>query len=121
MRSVNTTVTSVLPVLSVLIIGRFVLGAVTLQEFSVALLVGLLAGTYSSLFVASPLVAWLHVWVSGERPGAAPAPDRRRAPAPAPRTGRPGGGPVGKSGVTTTRSHPARPRQEASQMSGSGE
>ena len=112
MRSVNTTVTSVLPVLSLLIIGRFILGAVTLQEFSVALLVGLVAGTYSSLFVASPLVAWLHVWVSGERPGDAPAPDRRRAPAPAPRMGRPGGGPVGKSGVTTTRSHPARPRKK---------
>ena len=40
MRSVNTTITSVLPVLSMLIIGRFVLGAVTLQEFALALLIG---------------------------------------------------------------------------------
>lgn len=59
MRSVNTTITSVIPVLSVLIIGRFILGAVTLQEFAIALLAGLLVGTYSSLFVAAPLLAWL--------------------------------------------------------------
>ena len=57
MRSVNTTITSVLPVLAVLIVGRFILGAVTLQEFAIALLVGLLVGTYSSLFVATPIVA----------------------------------------------------------------
>jgi len=59
MRSINTTITSVLPVLSVLIIGRFILGEVTLQEFAIALLVGLIVGTYSSLFVAAPIVAWL--------------------------------------------------------------
>jgi len=59
MRSVNTTITSVLPVLAVLVVGRFILGAVTLQEFAIALLVGLLVGTYSSLFVATPIVAWL--------------------------------------------------------------
>lgn len=58
-RSVNTTITSVIPVASLLIIGRFILGAVTLAEFAIALLVGLLAGTYSSIFVATPLVAWL--------------------------------------------------------------
>jgi len=59
MRSVNTTITSVMPVLAVLIVGRFILGAVTLQEFAIALLVGLVVGTYSSLFVATPIVAWL--------------------------------------------------------------
>lgn len=59
MRSVNTTITSVLPVLALLLVGSFVLGAVTLQEFAVALLVGLLAGTYSSLFVATPITAYL--------------------------------------------------------------
>ena len=111
MRSVNTTITSVLPVLSILVIGRFVLGAVTLQEFSIALLVGLLAGTYSSLFVAAPLVAWLHLWVSGERPDEAPSRERRPAPS-APRARRPGSGPVGRSGVTTTRTHPARPAKK---------
>lgn len=112
MRSINTTITSVLPVLSLLIIGRFALGAVTLQEFSIALLVGLLAGTYSSLFVASPLVAWLHVWVTGERPGERPQSRERRPAAAAPRPRRSGSGPVGRSGVTTTRSHPARPAKK---------
>jgi hypothetical protein len=56
---VNASLTSILPVLAVLIVGRFILGAVTLQEFAIALLVGLIVGTYSSLFVATPIVAWL--------------------------------------------------------------
>ncbi len=59
MRCLNATVTSVLPVLTVLIVGRFILGAVTLQEFAVALLIGLIVGAYSSLFVATPIVAFL--------------------------------------------------------------
>ena len=59
LRSINTTITSVLPVLSMLVIGTLVLGAVTLAEFAVALLIGLLVGTYSSLFVAAPAAAWL--------------------------------------------------------------
>jgi len=57
MRSLNTTLAAVLPVLSLLIIGSGVMGAVTLREFALALLVGLLTGSYSSIFVASPLVA----------------------------------------------------------------
>ena len=57
MRSVNTTITSMLPVASMLVIGSFVLGAVTLQEFAIALLVGIIVGTYSSLTVASAVVA----------------------------------------------------------------
>ena len=56
MRSINTSVTSVLPVLSMLVIGSLFLGALTLQEFSIALLVGLIVGSYSSLFVAAALV-----------------------------------------------------------------
>ncbi len=59
MRSLNTTLTSIMPILAMLIVGSFILGAVTLQEFSVALLVGLISGAYSSIFVATPLVAWL--------------------------------------------------------------
>ncbi|MDY7101140.1 MAG: protein translocase subunit SecF [Actinomycetota bacterium] len=59
MRSLNTTITSVLPILSMLVIGSVALGAVTLQEFAIALLIGLLTGAYSSLFVATPIVVWL--------------------------------------------------------------
>ncbi len=59
MRSLNTTITSLLPVLAMLIVGSFILGAVTLQEFAVALTIGLVSGAYSSIFVATPLVAIL--------------------------------------------------------------
>lgn len=59
MRSLNTSITSLLPVAAMLVVGSVFLGAVTLQEFSLALLVGLLTGAYSSVFVATPLVAFL--------------------------------------------------------------
>jgi len=59
MRSINTSVSSLLPVLSLLILGSGVFGAVTLREFAIALLVGMLTGAYSSLIVATPLVALL--------------------------------------------------------------
>jgi len=57
MRSVNTSITSVLPVLSMLVVGSFFLGALTLQEFALALLIGIVVGSYSSIFVASAIVA----------------------------------------------------------------
>ncbi len=59
MRSMNTTITSLLPVLAMLFVGSFLLGAVTLQEFAIALAVGLISGAYSSIFIATPLVAFL--------------------------------------------------------------
>jgi preprotein translocase subunit SecF len=59
MRSLNTTITALLPVSSLLIVGSWILGAVVLQEFAVALLIGLFSGAYSSIFIASPLLAWL--------------------------------------------------------------
>ncbi len=57
MRSLNTSIAAVLPVLSLLVLGSGILGAVTLREFALALLVGLITGSYSSIFIASPLVA----------------------------------------------------------------
>ncbi len=59
MRSLNTSLAAVLPVLSLLVLGSGILGAATLREFALALLVGLLTGSYSSIFVAAPLVAML--------------------------------------------------------------
>jgi preprotein translocase subunit SecF len=59
MRSLNTSFVAVLPVVSLLVVGRFGLGAVGLQDFALALFVGLLTGAYSSIFVATPIVAWL--------------------------------------------------------------
>ena len=57
MRSINTSISSVIPVASLLLIGSGLLGAVSLREFALALLVGMISGIYSSIFVASPLLA----------------------------------------------------------------
>lgn len=57
MRSINTSLTSLLPVGSLLFIGSSLLGASTLRDFALALFVGIAAGTYSSIFVASPILA----------------------------------------------------------------
>jgi preprotein translocase subunit SecF len=59
MRTLNTSITALLPILSLLIIGSLVLGATTLQEFALALFIGLASGAYSSIFIASPLLAVL--------------------------------------------------------------
>jgi preprotein translocase subunit SecF len=59
MRSLNTSITALIPVASLLVLGSFILGATTLEEFALALLIGLFAGAYSSIFIASPLLAVL--------------------------------------------------------------
>ena len=59
MRSINTTITTVLPVASMLVIGSVLLGGATLRDFALALFIGLLLGTYSSIFVAAPVLALL--------------------------------------------------------------
>lgn len=56
MRSLNTSATSLLPIGSLLLVGSYLLGAATLREFALALFIGIAAGTYSSIFVASPLL-----------------------------------------------------------------
>lgn len=58
-RSVNTSVVAVLPVASILFIGAFILGAGTLRDIALALFIGILVGTYSSVFVAGPLYVTL--------------------------------------------------------------
>ncbi len=56
-RSINTSLVAIVPVLSVLVIGSLFLGATTLQSFGLALVIGLTSGAYSSIFIASPLLA----------------------------------------------------------------
>jgi preprotein translocase subunit SecF len=56
-RSINTSVVAALPVASILFIGAFVLGAGTLRDISLALLIGIIVGTYSTIFLATPLYA----------------------------------------------------------------
>jgi preprotein translocase subunit SecF len=56
-RSINTSLVAIVPVLSVLVVGSFILGATSLQDFGLALVIGLTSGAYSSIFIASPLLA----------------------------------------------------------------
>ncbi len=58
-RSINTSFTSLLPVLAIIFVGAGLLGAGTLLDLAVALAVGMAAGTYSSLFIATPVLAQL--------------------------------------------------------------
>ncbi len=105
-RSINTSVTSLLPVGALLLIGAQVLGATTLQDLALALFLGMAIGVYSSLFVAGPLFAWFKGFepeeqrrlaktaeqdTSGEQPGATAG----EVPAPAP------GSPEARAPITT--------------------
>jgi protein-export membrane protein, SecD/SecF family len=56
-RSINTAVVAALPVGAILFIGAFLFGADTLRDISLALFIGILIGTYSTIFVAAPLYA----------------------------------------------------------------
>jgi preprotein translocase subunit SecF len=55
-RSINTSIIALLPVAGLLIIGAGLLGAGSLKDLALALLIGLAAGAYSSIFIATPLV-----------------------------------------------------------------
>ena len=92
MRSLNTSLTSLLPVGSLLFVCSYLLGATTLRDFALALFVGVAAGTYSSIFVAAPLLAtwkagepeWLEIEAApGPRPDTSPPPKPAKKKAPA--------------------------------------
>ena len=58
-RSFNTSLIALLPVASILFVGAGLLGAGTLKDLSLALFIGLATGTYSSIFIATPILAAL--------------------------------------------------------------
>jgi len=58
-RSINTSVVALLPVAAILIIGVGLLGAGTLKDLALALFIGTAAGTYSSIFIATPVACQL--------------------------------------------------------------
>jgi preprotein translocase subunit SecF len=58
-RSINTTIIGVLPVAALLFAGAFILGVGPLKDLSLALFVGMISGAYSSIFIATPLLAQL--------------------------------------------------------------
>jgi preprotein translocase subunit SecF len=62
-RSLNTSLASLLPIGALLFVGAFALGAETLKDLALALLIGVMVSTYSSIFVATPFLA---VWKETE-------------------------------------------------------
>jgi len=126
MRSLNTSIAALLPVLSLLVLGSGVFGAIALREFALALLVGLATGAYSSIYIASPLLGILkersdqyrsmrgqlsigadmsHLMHTG-------APVGRRAAARAVSEAQDGAAPAPLA-VETLLSHPPRPRKKS--------
>jgi len=133
MRSLNTQITAIIPIISVLLVGSLALGATTLQEFGLALFIGQMSGAYSSIFIASPLLAILkerepryrtlraRLAEKGERaaitaadlqPEAAGDGDGATSGDPVPRRPPPTRPTSGKVGTSTLRTHPPRPRKQ---------
>lgn len=61
-RSINTSLTTLLA-----LVALYIFGPETTKNFSLALLVGIIAGTYSSIFLGSPLLVTLEKWQQGKR------------------------------------------------------
>ncbi|QTI66996.1 protein translocase subunit SecF [Gordonia polyisoprenivorans] len=59
MRSINTTIISVLPIIALMVIAVWLLGVGTLKDLALIQLVGVVVGTYSSIFLATPLLVTL--------------------------------------------------------------
>ena len=99
-RSLSTSLTSLLPVGSLLFIGAQLLGAETLQDLALALFIGMAIGTYSSITVATPVLVWLKEKEPKWRELKERVESRRGAPTPAPAAAS-GGGSSAKTPKTT--------------------
>jgi preprotein translocase subunit SecF len=112
-RSINTTVTALLPVGAILVVGTVVLGTGPLKDLSLALFVGIAVGAYSSIFIAPSLLA-----VFKEREPGMQALNRRitakRAQATATATGTPAAGaePVAVAAGAPRSAAPDEPRNQ---------
>lgn len=85
-RSINTTIIGVLPVAALLFAGTFILGTGPLKDLGLALFVGMIAGAYSSVFIAAPLLVLMRESEPGmkeHRERLARRVSRRSTPAPA--------------------------------------
>ena len=58
-RAINTSFVAIMPVFCILVIGSWILGASALNDFGLALFIGLMSGAYSSIFIASPILSLL--------------------------------------------------------------
>ncbi|MGL5865651.1 MAG: protein translocase subunit SecF [Dermatophilaceae bacterium] len=84
-RSINTTVVAVLPIVAVLVVGAVALGPGVLLDLSLVLFVGIVAGAYSSIFIATPILVSLRakeqrVLQLGKRAEQYQARQRKRVP-----------------------------------------
>ncbi len=122
-RSLNTSLVAILPILSILVIGAWILGATALNDFGLALFVGLTTGAYSSIFIASPVLALMkerEPRYAEIRRRLAQSRPRRLTPAAAADAALAGADldPVGAAAERTPRS--GRPAEGASGWSGGG-
>jgi preprotein translocase subunit SecF len=118
-RSLNTSFVAIIPILSIEVIGAGILGATTLNDFGLALLIGLTTGAYSSIFIASPLLGLLkerEPRYADIRRRLAQTPARRLTPAAAAaasRTSSDTGGGAGAPGRLSSRPRPTPRRTGA--------
>ena len=57
MRSINTSLTSAIPIVSIIVIGNYLGIEGNLADFAIPLLIGIVSGTYSSIFVTVPFLS----------------------------------------------------------------
>jgi preprotein translocase SecF subunit len=84
MRSINTSLISVLPVLALMVVAVWLLGVGTLKDLALVQLVGIMVGTYSSIFFATPLLVTLRERTELVRTHTRRVVKRRRPEAPEP-------------------------------------
>jgi preprotein translocase subunit SecF len=89
-RSINTSLAALLPVGAILYVGTFQLGSGPLKDLALALFVGMAAGAYSSIFIATPLLAQLKMREPAMQAQAKRVASRRAAVAKEPSTASPG-------------------------------
>jgi len=125
-RSINTSVTALLPVAGLLFIGAGLLGAGTLKDLALVLFIGMAAGTYSSIFIATPVLADLKEREPGlqalarrvaarQQPGGAGTSSRQPVAA---RTGSSRGDSAARSAEESGPSEEPTPSQEPGSSSG---
>ncbi|MGH2784363.1 MAG: protein translocase subunit SecF [Actinomycetota bacterium] len=111
-RSINTSLSSVLPVAGLLFVGVYLFKADTLKDLSLAMFIGALVSTYSSIFVASPILAWLkereprNQQIRARAAGGAVRPE----PATASAATTPSSAPSTTAASVATEAEPARPQ-----------
>ena len=108
-RSINTSVVALLPVIAIIVVGVGLLGAGTLLDLAVALGVGMAAGAYSSIFIATPFLVQLKERQPEIKALAGRVHARRQQAA---KAGTPATAAAGASAPVTSRQVAAGPRQQ---------